>query len=127
MKEIPSANISSEVGNSTALTNTLAALTDGIDQQTNSSKGTALSKKLRNNIEKQAVQISKKQVQNSLLNTFNLTTTAAALLAASNKNAHEATIKTQSNSTINVVVNAQSVKRVSQSSLGHALNVKIPT
>jgi len=45
-----------------------------------------LSKKIRSNIEK-AQNAKKGPQQQSLLNTFNLTTTAAALIAASNKNA----------------------------------------
>lgn len=101
LKELPSANISSEVGNSTAFTG--VTFTDGFDSQKSTGKsGNAITKKIRSNIEKQTVQISKKQMQNSLLNTFNLTTTAAALLAASNKNA--ADTKTQTNSNINVAV-----------------------
>ena len=55
-----------------------------------------------------------------MLNTFNLTTTAAALLAASNKNATtlDNTHDTQSNSQLNVSQpNIHSSKRASQTSI----------
>jgi hypothetical protein len=91
LQEIPSANLL-EVGNSATVTG--GPLSDLLDPQRSTYKsGNAISKKIRNNIEKQTVQLSKKQMQNSLLNSFNLTTTAAALLAASNKTAAEGSVK----------------------------------
>ena len=128
LKELPSANMPSEAGNSTAFTGNIAAFNEGYESIKSSSKD-ALSKKIRNNIEKQTLQISKKQVQDSLLNTFNITSTAA-LLAASNKNTSGLNLdsiitKTQNNSSLNVsakqaTVNFQAGNRISQARIPSA-------
>ena len=128
LKELPSANMPSEAGNSTAFTGNIAAFNEGYESIKSSSKD-ALSKKIRNNIEKQTLQISKKQVQNSLLNNFNITSTAA-LLAASNKNTSGLNLdsmitKTQNNSSLNVsakqaTVNFQAGNRISQARIPSA-------
>jgi hypothetical protein len=51
LKELPSANMPSEAGNSTAFTGNIAAFNEGYESIKSSSKD-ALSKKIRNNIEK---------------------------------------------------------------------------
>ena len=81
LKELPSANMDSHP--QTTFTGNIASWNDG-QQSHKNSKNTNISKKIRSNIDKQAQ--SKKQ-QNSFLNNFNLTTTTAALLNASNRNA----------------------------------------